>query len=117
MYKNIFLYSAAFLLLSALTVSAQDGYTGPGPAENVITVEQAKALGEDAPVVLRGKIDRSLGDEKYTFSDSTGSITVEIDDHLWRGFSANQNDMVEIIGEIDRSFKKIEIEVHSIKKI
>jgi uncharacterized protein (TIGR00156 family) len=62
-------------------------------------VEAAKDLRNDYPVILRGKIERFLGDEKYLFTDETGSVIVEIDDRLWRGFSADQNDTVEITGE------------------
>jgi uncharacterized protein (TIGR00156 family) len=96
-------------------VNAQEGFKGPGP--DVVTVDTAKWLRDDYPVVLRGKIERFLGDEKYLFIDETGSIIVEIDDRLWRGVSVDQNDTVEITGEVDRGFTKTEIEASSIKKI
>jgi uncharacterized protein (TIGR00156 family) len=96
-------------------VSAQEGFRGPGP--DVVTVDVAKGLRDDYPVALRGKIERFLGDEKYLFTDETGSIIVEIDNRLWHGLSVDQNDTVEIIGEIDRGFTRTEIEVSSIKKV
>jgi uncharacterized protein YdeI (BOF family) len=35
-------------------------------------------------VLLRGKIEKVLGDEKYTFADASGKITALIDDEVWR---------------------------------
>ena len=91
------------------------GYTGP--SVSIVSVKQAKNLRDDSPVILRGKILRFLGDEKYLFSDDSGSITVEIDDHLWQGVTVSENDTVEISGKLDKEFAKIEIEVSSIKKV
>jgi uncharacterized protein (TIGR00156 family) len=105
---------AVLLALTGLTVYAQ-GYTGPGLES--ITVAEAKNLRDDSPVVLTGKIERFLGDEKYLFSDDSGTITVEIDNRLWAGLSINQNDTVEISGEVDKDFRGIEIEVSAIKKV
>jgi uncharacterized protein (TIGR00156 family) len=111
--KRVF-FTCLVLVFVGSIASAQDGYRGPGA--DMVTVEAAKSLRNDYPVILRGKIERSLGDEKYLFADETGNIIVEIDDHLWRGFSVDQNDLVEIAGEVDRGITKIEIEVSSIKK-
>jgi uncharacterized protein (TIGR00156 family) len=113
--KGKYLVCLAILFtLIALTGYAQ-GYTGPGL--DPITVAEAKSLRDDSPVVLRGKIERSLGDEKYLFSDGSGTITVEIDNRVWNGLSVNQNDTVEISGEVDKDFRGVEIEVSDIKKI
>jgi uncharacterized protein (TIGR00156 family) len=101
--------------LAGLTLSAQDGYRGPGA--DIVTVEAAKSLRDDFPVVLRGKIEKFLGDEKYLFTDDTGSIIIEIENRLWYGISVDQNDAVEITGEVDRGFKQTEIEVSNIKKL
>jgi uncharacterized protein (TIGR00156 family) len=103
------------LTFAGSLVTAQEGFRGPGP--DIVTVEVAKSLRDDYPVVLRGKIDRYLGDEKYLFIDETGNIIVEIDHKLWRGLSIDQNDTVEITGEVDKGFARIEIEASSIKKL
>jgi uncharacterized protein (TIGR00156 family) len=94
---------------------AQEGYRGPGV--NAVTVETAKGMRDDTPVTLRGRLEQFLGDERYLFTDDTGSIVVEIENRLWRGISVDQNDTVEITGEIDKNFTRIEVEVSSIKKI
>jgi uncharacterized protein (TIGR00156 family) len=95
--------------------NAQEGFKGPGP--DVVTIDEAKGMRDDYPVVLRGKIERFLGDEKYLFTDETGSIIVEIENRLWHGLSVDNDDTVEITGEVDRGFTKTEIEASSIKKI
>jgi uncharacterized protein (TIGR00156 family) len=122
--KNKHLVFLGILLaLVSLTVNAQeDGYKGPGdgykgPGAVAITVAEAKSLRDNSPVILQGKIDRFLGDEKYIFSDASGIITIELDNKIWRGLSVDQNDTVEITGEIDRDFTGIEVEVKTIRKI
>jgi uncharacterized protein (TIGR00156 family) len=114
--KRIFLFCAiVFTAFTGTGLGAQDGYIGPGA--EVIPVSAAKELRDDHPVILRGKIERFLGDEKYLFADETGNIIVEIDDRLWRGLSVDQNDTVEITGSVDKDRRKIEIEADSIKKL
>lgn len=90
------------------------GYTGPSAAS--MTVAEAKKLGDDTPVVLIGKLEKSLGGEKYLFTDNTGSVTVEIDNDDWRGLTVNDKDTVEICGEVDKDFMNFEIDVDSIAK-
>ncbi|MDR0556412.1 MAG: NirD/YgiW/YdeI family stress tolerance protein [Treponema sp.] len=114
MKRNVALM-ISLLLAMGLSVEAQEGFTGPGLSP--VTVEEAKNLRDDDPVVLQGKITRFLGDEKYLFSDDTGTIRVEIDNRLWRGFSVGENDLVEITGEIDKNFTRVEVEASGIKKI
>ena len=116
--------------LVALTVHAQQGggFTGQGPGQGgsgsgltgsrqVSTVQQATGLRDDSPVILQGRILRSLGDEKYLFADSTGNIVVEIDDDLWRGLTVGENDRIEISGEVDRERNRVEVDVESIRRL
>ncbi len=112
----------AFTLALVMGISANafaqqqaGGYTGPS-AVSAITVAEALKLGDDKQVILVGKIEKSLGNEKYTFTDNTGSVTVEIDDDEWRGLTLNENDIVEIKGEIDKDFTSFEVDVDSITK-
>ena len=103
-------------MLGILTLVAQTGgFTGPSLV--VITVEQAKELPDETPVVLQGKITKSLGDDDYTFEDETGTIRIEIDDDVWKGVFVDENDLVEIRGEIDKEFLRVRISVDSIKKL
>jgi uncharacterized protein (TIGR00156 family) len=104
------------LALVSLNVNAQQGgYKGPGAV--AITVAEAKSLRDDTPVILQGKIERFLGDEKYLFSDDTGNIIIEIDNRVWGALSVDENETVEINGEIDREFRGNEVDVRAIRKI
>jgi uncharacterized protein (TIGR00156 family) len=116
MKKKLLCIAFGLLALGIFSLSAQEGgYTGP--SVKVTTVEDAKTLRDDSPVILRGKIEQFIGDEKYTFTDETGSITIEIDKKRWGSLTVNETDRVEISGEIDRDGKKTEIEVETIKKL
>lgn len=84
---------------------------------NVITVEEAKNMNDDAYVILQGYITDRNGDEKYVFQDKTGSITVEIDDDDWDGVDVSPADLVEIQGEIDKGWMAVEIDVDTISKV
>jgi uncharacterized protein (TIGR00156 family) len=107
---------AGLLSLAVLSACAQHGgFNGPGAV--TITVAEARNLRDNTPVILQGKIQRFLGDEKYLFADDTRSIVVEIDNRVWGGLSVDQNDTVEIDGEIDRDHRRNEIEVNSIRKM
>ncbi|MDR2103977.1 MAG: NirD/YgiW/YdeI family stress tolerance protein [Treponema sp.] len=103
------------LILLGSIVTAQEEYDGPGIEP--VTVEEVQDMGDDSPVILRGRIESVLGDEKYLFTDETGSIVIEIENGLWKEVSINQNDTVEIIGEIDKEGPRIEIAAITIKKI
>ena len=128
MKRKVLFLAVGLLALVTFTVYAQQGgFSGPGsqgvqggfggPSASPTRVAQAMTLRDDSPVILRGKIERFLGNEKYTFSDSTGSMTVEIDRRIWGTLSVNENDTVEISGEIDRERNTVEVEVRSIRKI
>jgi|GEM_PF-65767 len=91
------------------------GYTGPGP--NLVTVEQVKAMRDDARVALRGHIIQSLGGEYYLFLDPTGTIKVEIELKKWQGQNIGPDDLVEIHGEVDKEWTRVEIEVKRIIKL
>jgi len=119
-YWSIFLFLA---VLSVNTVYGQ-GFTGPGSGASTrqvqtVTVSQAKNLPDDSLVILTGNIVQSLGREKFTFRDSTGDITIEIDRDLWvlLDLSVSVNDRVEIRGEIDIENRIAEIDVKYIRKL
>lgn len=90
------------------------GFTGPN--DSLTTVAEALKMADDARVTLVGKIEAQLGHEKYRFSDGTGSITVEIDGKRWRGLEISPEDTVELVGEIDRDSKGLEVDVKRITK-
>ena len=111
--KKILVIST-FALMMGISNNALAQYTGPSVA--TMTVAEASNLRDDTPVVLTGVIEKSLGGEKYLFSDATGQVTVEIDDEDWRGLTVNEIDTVEIKGEVDKEFTSFIIDVDSITK-
>lgn len=83
-------------------------------AEKVTSVEVAKTLPDDAKVVLQGTIEKPLRKEHYLFRDETGSVTVEIDDDVWRGLIVTPEDTVRLHGEIDRDASAVKVEIDHI---
>ncbi|PJI35577.1 NirD/YgiW/YdeI family stress tolerance protein [Acinetobacter pseudolwoffii] len=84
----------------------------------VTTVKQALGMKDDSNVQLKGYVVKAVGDEKYQFRDSTGSITVEIDDELWQGKPISAKTPVTIIGEVDIDYKpakRVEIDVEQLR--
>lgn len=103
------------LILAALIAAsgiAHAQYTGPSakgvaktaPAVAPGTVKALLASGkDDTAVSLQGRIVRHLGGDKYRFADSTGEITVEIDDDQWPANTpVDDKVQVRIQGEFDK---------------
>lgn len=118
----------ASLLFSALVMSvAAQSYaaTATTPVNQhalaptqTTQVNQIDKLADDSKVMLKGKIIKSLGDEKYEFRDATGTVKVEIDDELWGGKALSPTQQVTLIGEIDidhKPTKRVEVEVKEIR--
>lgn len=120
---------AAVLALSATAAIAQPaGYTGPsnvpqatnatgsysGPSNvPLMTVKQLLETGRDGQIArLQGRLVSFEGDERYTFEDATGRITVEIDNEDFpAGQSISAEQKVELTGEFDKGLRKTEFEV------
>ena len=102
--KKIFALTLLMLSL-VMTTNAiaknKGGFKGPGTKST--TVVDAHKLNEDTPVTLKGKIEKSLGGDKYQFNDGTGIIVIEIDDDEWEGLIVTPNNIIEITGEIDKN--------------
>lgn len=124
MKKVILLVCCGIFLAAAPTVaSAQKhgggfsgpsagGFSGPGPAP--VSVKEALNMWDDSFVILRGNIVQHLGDDKYLFKDATGTIRVEIDHDEWYGQNVTPANTVELAGEIDKEWGKVEVEVKRI---
>ncbi len=97
------------------TPSAKGGFKGP--SSGITTVAEALKAKDDSLVVLTGKIEKETGKEKYLFRDSTGAITVEIDNDDWHGQDVSPSDTVVIHGEVDKEILHApEIDVDKIIK-
>lgn len=105
------------LCATAINVQAEStagGFSGPD-ARKLVTVTEALSMRDDTHVKLSGHIVKALGDEKYEFKDSTGTLVVEIDDEDWHGLNVSPDEKVEIAGEIDKEWKQVEFEVDTIR--
>ncbi|MDR2692923.1 MAG: NirD/YgiW/YdeI family stress tolerance protein [Chitinispirillales bacterium] len=117
------LSAAAVCLFAAIAAYGQGGFTGPGSNQNkwqTVKASALKSLPQDSRVVLQGNITRAVGGEKYSFSDGTGEVTVDIDDRVWAGLSVSEKDKVEIMGKVEVKKKHDNarvVDVKSIKKI
>ncbi|TBU96549.1 YgiW/YdeI family stress tolerance OB fold protein [Stutzerimonas kirkiae] len=107
----------ALLLAPLLSLNAlAAGYTGPG-SQLIDTVGAALEAGDESAVVLQGRIVKRVKDEKYDFTDATGTIRVEIDDEDWPAVAINENTVVRLSGEVDRDLFGREIDVDRIEVI
>ncbi len=96
----------------------QGGFVDNGTAvSSAASVKEALKMRDDSYVKVRGNIVKRLTDDKYLFRDSTGEIVVEIDNEDWGGVTVGPQDTVELSGEIDRDFNKINIDVDVVKKV
>ena len=98
---------------NALAQQPRGGFQGPGLP--VMTVAEALKVSDK----LAGKIEKSLGNEKYLFKDATGTITIEIDDDDWRGVTATPDSELIIEGEVDKDMfrdTEIDVDVVTLKK-
>lgn len=96
--------------------NAVGGYTGASQ-DKVTTAASVKTFADNSYISLQGNIVSKIGKEKYLFKDSTGTITVEIDDKVWAGTTVNANDTVKITGEVDKDFSSLSVEVDTISII
>ena len=85
--------------------------------EVIVTVKQVNEMRDDVPVIMKGKITQRKGSEKFLFEDSTGAITVEIDDDDWRGQTITPTDSVKLYGDVDRGIFSTEVDVDYIEKL
>ena len=92
-------------------------FTGPGSRSSTASVaEILKNPLDNQRVVLRGKILRRLGGDKYLFSDGSAEIIVDIDDNEWPSQPVNENTVIELTGKVDVEFlRPTEIDVKRLK--
>jgi len=119
---TVLLLFGLVLFLSAGSIFAQVGFTGPqafpnqqfaffgqqgfsgftGPVQTVTVAHVAQTYPNKAQAVLRGNIVMSLGGDRYLFRDSTGEFVIKIKHDRWWGLTVGPNDLVEIGGELKR---------------
>lgn len=107
--------AAAFFVIAAMTVGpGQAQFLGPsvsGGGAGVTTVAEASQARRDTRVVLEGAIVEHQRSDYFTFADPTGRITVEIDNHVFRGQQVTPETRVRLRGEVDRNSRDRYIDV------
>lgn len=114
--SKMLLGSAAFLLgIAMLTPEAMAGHKmlfGPQGFENQYhTIASIQTHGrDDEIVVLRGRLTSYLYKDSYEFTDESGAtIEVELDDDVDWSY-VHKDQLIEIMGEVERNMFKIKIE-------
>ncbi len=102
-----------FSFLISTTVQAA-GFSGQS---SKITVIEALKLPDDSYVTVQGSIVRRISSDKYLFKDKSGTMTVEIDDDKWGNIEANDKDVLELSGEIEKKLNSVHLDVDTIKKV
>ncbi|MDR3097197.1 MAG: NirD/YgiW/YdeI family stress tolerance protein [Paraburkholderia sp.] len=105
-------------LIATFAAAAHAEYTGPGAQPAATTVQQLTSGGkDDQRVVLRGRVLKAMGDEKYTFSDGTGEIVVKIDHKRWpSGQQVSETTPVELTGKYDKEmFGQPKVKVQDVR--
>lgn len=98
------------MLAVSSTASAQ--YIGPIRIAPTTVNKVLKSPVDDQYVLLSGKITSQVSKDKYTFTDKTGSIVVEIDNEVFAGRQVGPDTQVEIWGKVDKDmFKEPKIDV------
>ncbi len=87
------------------------GPAGFGNGLQAMTIAAARDQArDDQLVVIKGRLTKSLGDERFEFSDAAGdTIVVKLDDD--RDWSMVGKDMpIEIVAEVDKEMFGLELE-------
>lgn len=92
-------------VLGLMTAPAWAAYQGPSSEVANSTVRQAlDSSWDDTKMCLEGNVVNKVAtsNEKYTFSDATGSIVVDIDDKIMATVHVSPTNKVRICGEVDK---------------
>jgi uncharacterized protein (TIGR00156 family) len=122
------IFSASTLTAGLLaTPAAFAQYTGPSSTQpsgtytgpSTVPLMTAKQLSEngkdDQHARLQGRIVSHDGGKNYTFADDSGKLTVEISArHFPVGKPIGAEQKVELVGQVDKDWRKVEFEVDQV---
>ncbi|MBK0065247.1 MULTISPECIES: NirD/YgiW/YdeI family stress tolerance protein [unclassified Acinetobacter] len=109
----------ATVVLSSHTFAGKDDHVIiQEAAKNIATVQQVAKMKDETGVTLTGQITKHIKSDHYEFKDRSGTISLEIDDDIWRAAGLKVGDHVRVVGEVDtHRYKPTDIEVVKIEKI
>ena len=121
MFKKIIAITAALVMTPVVMAAnnnlVQGGYQGPGAMSAVTKVKEISGYSmDDRHVVLEGNVTQQLNHEMYSFTDGSGTVTIEIDDDMpLPTFDAKTR--VRLYGEVDSEFSGNRVEVDYLEVI
>jgi uncharacterized protein (TIGR00156 family) len=106
---------AGFLVLAALLLPVEtQAQDTAAPADSTVAQVLEDPV-DDQRVTLRGVLLEKLSTEKYTFSDETGQIRVEIENDEFPDIEVHPETRIEISGELETAFmRQPEIDVEQL---
>ena len=98
-------------ILMLIGVSSSIVFAANGGFKDTISPKKASVseilkMNNNSYVSVQGNIVKRISDDKYSFKDTTGTITVEIDDDKWGGVNAGTQDKLELVGEVEKKFNR-----------
>lgn len=123
MKTTVSIFTLIALLISSPVVSAKDdchykmaigGYIAG--QEDISTVKAIEGMEDDSIVTLEGHIIKRLKKDMYQFKDSTGTINIKIKKKVWHGQTISAQDVVQIMGEVEKERDGTKIDVESLIK-
>ena len=112
--KKILAFSLLAVVSSCIAFA---GYNDCVNNAKKVSIAEALKMQDDTYVAVQGNITKQLASDKYEFKDSTGTIVVDIDHDKWNTIPNGTKDKLELIGEIDKEYNSIELDVDMVKKI
>jgi uncharacterized protein (TIGR00156 family) len=105
--------SAVLTVGALISPLASAQYTGPSTTPAYRSVADVlKNPVNDAPVVLEGYVIKQLEKDKYTFSDGTTEMKVEIEQKYFPSTPINEKTKVQIRGKVEKKpLQDLKIEV------
>ncbi|CAN5383437.1 hypothetical protein BH10PSE18_BH10PSE18_02820 [soil metagenome] len=92
------------------------GYTGPSSVPLMTVKQLLDNASDDQHARLQGRIVSHDGGKNYTFADDSGRMPVEISaKHFPPGQPVSADQRVEVVGEVDKDFRKMEFEVDQVR--
>lgn len=96
--------------------TATPGYTGPSSVPMMAVKQLLDTATDDQHVRLQGRIVSHDGGKNYTFADDSGRLPVEISAKRFPpGQPIGADQRVELVGEVDKDFRKMEFEVEQVR--
>lgn len=80
----------------------------------ITPLADAKRLPDDSIICIKGHISKRLSDDDFLLKDSSGTLVVEIDNHLWHGQLVPHYGQLLLKGELDNDEQETELDADSL---